>query len=109
MPIGEKDQGAEGVAKGVTSTVRSHISYSSTPVLRRPLTDSQQQVGNLVGGVTKGVGGVVGAAGKGVGDTINNTTGTKAVGDGLQGVTGGIEDGAQQAGKGAENAGEWKK
>jgi hypothetical protein len=45
----------------------------------------------------------------GLGDTINNTTGTKQVGDGLQSVTGGIEDGANQAGKGAENAGQWKK
>lgn len=53
-------------------------------------------------------GGVVGAAGRGVGDTINSTTGTKAVGDGLQSVTGGVENGAKSLGKGAENAGQWK-
>ncbi|KAK5688667.1 hypothetical protein LTS10_000645 [Elasticomyces elasticus] len=41
---------------------------------------------------------------KGIGNSINDTTGTKAAGDGLQGVTGGIEDGANSAGKGAENA-----
>lgn len=51
----------------------------------------------------------MGTAGRGVGDTINNTTGTKAVGDGLQSLTGGIESGANSVGKGAENAGEWKK
>lgn len=44
-----------------------------------------------------------------MGDTINNTTGTKAVGDGLQSLTGGIEDAGNTAGKGAENAGQWKK
>lgn len=51
----------------------------------------------------------MGTAGRGVGETINSTTGTKAVGDGLQSVTGGLEDGANSAGKGAENAGQWKK
>lgn len=56
----------------------------------------------------KGAGGIVGAAGRGVGDTINSTTGTKAVGDGLQSVTGGVENGANSVGKGAENAGQWK-
>ena len=56
----------------------------------------------------KTVGGVVGSAGKGLGDTINNTTGTKAVGDGLKGVTDGIDSGSQSVGKGAENAGQWK-
>ena len=45
----------------------------------------------------------------GLGQTINDTTGTKAVGDGLQGLTDGIESGAHSVGKGAENAGEWKK
>lgn len=42
------------------------------------------------------------------GETINNTTGTKAVGDGLQYVTGGVDNGAKSIGKGAENAGQWK-
>lgn len=62
-----------------------------------------------MGGITKTAGGIVGTAGRGVGDTINNTTGTKAVGDGLQSLTGGIEDAGNTAGKGAENAGQWKK
>ena len=44
-----------------------------------------------------------------MGETINNTTGTKAFGDGLQSVTGGIADGANSAGKGVEDAGQWKK
>lgn len=52
---------------------------------------------------------MVGAAGKGVGDTINNTTGTKQVGDGLQSVTDGIEESGKQMGKGAENAGQGNK
>ncbi|KAK4546528.1 hypothetical protein LTR36_001745 [Oleoguttula mirabilis] len=81
-----KNNGAEGAAKGVTSTL-----------------------GNLAGGVSKTAGGLVGSAGKGLGDTINNTTGTKAAGDGLQSVTGGIEDAGNSAGKGAEDAGQWKK
>lgn len=38
-----------------------------------------------------------------------DTTGTKAVGDGLQYVTGGVENGANAVGKGAEDAGQWKK
>ena len=51
----------------------------------------------------------MGTAGRGVGDTINSTTGTRAVGDGLQNLTGGIENGANSVGKGVEKAGEWKK
>ncbi|KAK0902275.1 hypothetical protein LTR91_019087 [Friedmanniomyces endolithicus] len=86
MPIGQQESGAEGAAKGVTSTL-----------------------GNAAGGLSKTVGGVVGATGRGLGDTINSTTGTKQAGDSLQGVTGGIEDGANSAGKGAENAGQMKK
>ncbi|CAK4034059.1 Hypothetical predicted protein [Lecanosticta acicola] len=86
MPIGEnKNSGAEGAAKGVTSTV-----------------------GNAAGGVSRTLGGIVGAAGRGVGDTINSTTGTKQAGDGLKSVTDGVEDAGGQVGKGAENAGQWK-
>ena len=59
--------------------------------------------------MSKTAGGVVGTAGRGLGDTINNTTGTKAVGDGLQSLTDGIESGANSVGKGTEKAGEWKK
>ena len=70
---------------------------------------TSDKVGNALGGITKTAGGLVGTAGRGVGETINNTTGTKAVGDGLQGITGGIEDGANSAGKGVENAGQGKK
>ncbi|KAF2857284.1 hypothetical protein K470DRAFT_178575 [Piedraia hortae CBS 480.64] len=81
-----KANAGQSFAKGVTSTV-----------------------GNAAGGLTRTVGGIVGATGKGVGETINKTTGTTAVGDSLQSLTGGLEKGATQAGKGAENAGEWKK
>ncbi|CZT24001.1 uncharacterized protein RCC_09718 [Ramularia collo-cygni] len=81
-----QNNGAEGVAKGVTSTL-----------------------GNLTGGVLKGVGSVTGAAGRAVGETVNNTTGTKAVGDSLQYVTGGVEGAGQTAGKGLEDVGQWKK
>ena len=50
MPIGQSNNnGAEGVAKGVTSTL-----------------------GNLTGGVVKTAGGVVGSVGQGLGDTINS-------------------------------------
>lgn len=90
MPIGQSStntttSGAEGAAKGLTSTL-----------------------GNLTGGVVKTAGGAVGSVGQGLGETINNTTGTKAVGNGLQGLTGGVKDGADALGKGAENAGQWK-
>ena len=52
------------------------------------------QAGNLAGGLSKTVGGGVGALGRGLGDTINATTGTQAVGDGLKSVTGGVESGS---------------
>jgi len=83
--MSNKDTGAEGVAKGVTSTV-----------------------GNLLGGVGRTAGTVVGAAGRGVGDTINSTTGTQAVGNGLKSVTDGVEGGAHSVSKGAEDLGQWK-
>ena len=54
-------------------------------------------------------GGVVGAAGRGVGGTINNTTGTKQVGDGLQSLTNGIEDGTANLAKGVEQGSVGKK
>lgn len=98
--------GAEGAVKAGTSTVRSQETQTE-PLTYSSLTD--WQLGNAVGGITKTAGGLVGTAGRGVGETINNTTGTKAVGDGLQGVTGGIEDAGNSAGKGAENAGQGKK
>ncbi|PPJ51155.1 hypothetical protein CBER1_08540 [Cercospora berteroae] len=66
-------------------------------------------VGTVVGGVSRTVGGVVGALGRGVGDTINNTTGTKAVGDRLQGITNGVEDGAAKVAKGVEDGTKGKK
>ena len=47
-------------------------------------------------------------SGNGLGDTINSTTGTKQVGDGLKSVTGGVEDGSHNVGKATENAGQWK-
>lgn len=52
---------------------------------------------------------MVGALGRGVGDTIKNTTGTKAVGDGLQGITNGVEDGAAKVAKGVEDGSKGKK
>lgn len=108
MPIdtGSNKGGAEGAVKAGTSTV------CQTPLLEqiaKATSLTNQQVGNALGGITKTAGGLVGTAGRGVGETINNTTGTKAVGDGLQGITGGIEDGANSAGKGVENAGQGKK
>lgn len=51
----------------------------------------------------------MGAAGRGLGDTVNNTTGTKVVGDGLQGVTGGIEGGANSLAGGVERGSQGKK
>lgn len=67
------------------------------------------QVGGLLGGVSRTAGGVVGAAGRGVGDTINQTTGTKAVGDGLQSLTGGVEGATTNLAKGVEPAKQDKK
>ena len=117
MPIdtGSNKGGAEGAVKAGTSTVRPILSYPvSLPITtqnqsQRTTYLTHLQVGNALGGITKTAGGLVGTAGRGVGETINNTTGTKAVGDGLQGITGGIEDGANSAGKGVENAGQGKK
>lgn len=51
----------------------------------------------------------MGAAGRGVGETINSTTGTKAVGDGLQAVTGGVESGTDNLAKGVEQGSQGKK
>lgn len=104
------DSGIQGAFKTGTSTVcicpttLAAYVYHSICVYSFPA-----QLGNAVGGITKTAGGLVGTAGKGVGDTINNTTGTKAVGDGLQGITGGIEDAGNSAAKGVENAGQGKK
>lgn len=66
MPIGEQNKGAEGAAKGVTSTVSSSsVDHSSTSLTVR-------QLGNAAGGVSRTVGGIVGATGRGLGDTINS-------------------------------------
>lgn len=60
MPLdGSKDQGVEGAAKSVTSTVCS-CSQLTTFILTMPV-----QVGNAAGGVSKTLGGIVGAAGQG--------------------------------------------
>jgi len=61
-----------------------------------------------LGGVVNTAGAVVGTAGRGIGSTVNNTTGTRVVGDSLVGVTDGVEQGATSVGKGVENAGQWK-
>jgi hypothetical protein len=107
MPLDtNKNTGAADTVKAGTSTVRPSPPH---PTLLPSLHPNITQVGNAFGGLSKAAGGVVGAAGRGVGDTINNTTGTKAVGDGLQSLTGGGEDGANSVGKGMENAGEGKR
>ncbi|TKA34158.1 hypothetical protein B0A50_00138 [Salinomyces thailandicus] len=61
-------------------------------------------LGAVVGGATRTVGGVTGAAGRGVGDTINNATGTKPVGTGLQALTDGVEGAVGSVAKGVEKA-----
>ncbi|KAK3117261.1 hypothetical protein LTR53_001521 [Teratosphaeriaceae sp. CCFEE 6253] len=66
-------------------------------------------LGAAVGGVSRTLGGVVGAAGRGIGDTVNNTTGTKAVGDGLQSLTNTVEDASNNVAKGVENGSVGKK
>lgn len=66
MPIGEQNKGAEGAAKGVTSTVCSSSKYKSGTLL------TLRQLGNAAGGVSRTVGGIVGATGRGLGDTINS-------------------------------------
>ncbi|KAF7972547.1 hypothetical protein HWV62_17752 [Athelia sp. TMB] len=64
-------------------------------------------VGNTAGGLTRLVGGVVGAAGRGVGDTINGATGSagRPVGDGLNSLANGLEGGTGSIAKGIEDAG----
>ena len=117
MPIDGKDNSAEGVVKQGTSTVRR---FPPSPLsLWVPLSSLlaswltffllASQVGNAFGGLTKTVGGVVGTAGRGVGETFNQTTGTKQAGDALQGLTDGVENGANSVGKGVEDAGQGKK
>lgn len=59
--------------------------------------------------MSRTVGGVVGAAGRGVGGTVNNTTGTKAVGDGLQSLTNAVEDASNNLAHGVEKGSEGKK
>ncbi|KAL0935028.1 uncharacterized protein CTRU02_209619 [Colletotrichum truncatum] len=90
MPIGNNDQdnGVTGAAKFVTSTL-----------------------GNTVGGLTRTVGNVTGAATKGVGDTITSAGGSagRPVGDGISNVGGGLQNALNSVGKGAEDAGQWKR
>jgi hypothetical protein len=62
-----------------------------------------------VGGISRTAGGLVGTAGRGLGQTINNTTGTKAVGDGLQSLTNGLEDGVANVARGVEDGSKGKK
>lgn len=81
-------------------TIRAQPSH----VLTQP-----SQLGTAVGGISRTAGGLVGTAGRGVGQTINNTTGTKAVGDGLQGLTNGIEDGVANVARGVEDGSKGKK
>nr|OQO30205.1 hypothetical protein B0A51_01353 [Rachicladosporium sp. CCFEE 5018] len=103
-----------------SSSITEEVTRSRSHLYSMPLDNKNNRaadavktgtstLGNAFGGLSKAVGGTVGAAGRGVGDTINNTTGTKAVGDGLQSLTGGVEDGANSVGKGVENAGQGKK
>ncbi|TEA16757.1 hypothetical protein C8034_v000922 [Colletotrichum sidae] len=90
MPVGNNDQnnGVTGAAKFVTSTL-----------------------GNTVGGVTRTIGNVTGAATKGVGDTITSAGGStgRPVGDGISNVGGGLQNALNSVGKGAEDAGQWKR
>lgn len=44
-----------------------------------------------------------------MGGTINNTTGTRQVGDGLQSLTNGLEDATNSVAKGVENGSMGKK
>jgi hypothetical protein len=54
------------------------------------------------------VGNVVGATGQGLGSTINKTTGTNALGDGLASLTDGIDNATGRVGKGVEDVGKGK-
>lgn len=73
------------------------------------ISDTTSQLGTAVGGISRTAGGLVGTAGRGLGQTINNTTGTKAVGDGLQGLTNGVEDGVANLARGVEDGSKGKK
>jgi hypothetical protein len=80
----------------------------STELYKRT-SDTTSQLGTAVGGISRTAGGLVGTAGRGLGQTINNTTGTKAVGDGLQGLTNGVEDGVANLARGVEDGSKGKK
>ncbi|KXT08829.1 hypothetical protein AC579_1894 [Pseudocercospora musae] len=102
----DNDKGVTGAVTAVTGTVGAGIGgLSRTGTEMKPEKSSSLPFGYLL----IAVGGVVGALGRGVGDTINNTTGTKAVGQGLQGVTNGIENGATSIAKGVEDGSKGKK
>ncbi|KAK4554652.1 hypothetical protein LTR86_008154 [Recurvomyces mirabilis] len=66
-------------------------------------------LGAVIGGVSRTAGGVVGAAGRGVGHTINNATRTAPVGDGIQGLTNGIESASNSLAHGVEKGSQGKK
>lgn len=51
----------------------------------------------------------MGAAGRGVGQTVNNTTGTTTVGNGLQAVTNSVEDATTNLAHGVEQGSQGKK
>jgi hypothetical protein len=83
--------------------------FKSTLSSNAHTSDTTSQLGTAVGGISRTAGGLVGTAGRGLGQTINNTTGTKAVGDGLQGLTNGVEDGVANLARGVEDGSKGKK
>jgi hypothetical protein len=85
------------------------LDYPDGPLRFSPRLTFSSQLGAAVGGLSRTAGGLVGTAGRGLGQTINNTTGTKAVGDGLQGLTNGVEDGVANVARGVEDGSKGKK
>ena len=55
------------------------------------------------------LGGVVGATGRGVGHTINTTSRTEMVGNGVSAITNGVEKGVCEIAKGVEKGSKGEK
>ncbi|KAI7191258.1 hypothetical protein KC363_g3975 [Hortaea werneckii] len=109
-------EGAEEIRKNINRQLDKPDSTSGnmpekgvTGAVTTAVTTVTGTLGAAVGGVSRTVGGVVGAAGRGVGGTINNTTGTKAAGYGLQALTDGVEGATNSVAKGIENGSQGKK
>ncbi|KAF2669917.1 hypothetical protein BT63DRAFT_224896 [Microthyrium microscopicum] len=104
MTLNNNDTGATGVAKGVTTAVGNTVSGLSNTV------------GGVVGmwpyycSFTLYSDVVIGAVGRGLGETVTGVTGGvgQPVGNALESVGDGVQDGGARIAKGSRDAGQWK-